>query len=333
MNDTGKDVQSWDFAAVKGAIEAAGVALWSWHLDSDKFDMDRHGYRLWDIPPREPLTFEVLSAKIHPADLERVRAAFLTTRGFVGPFELDFRTLIGKEVRWISARGKGVEEDSVKRIMTGIFLNVTERKQAEESSELLAGEMSHRVKNLLTIASGLAQITSRSSSSVPDMTRQLTQRLAALGRAHDLVRPDHHAKAEAALLGDIISVLLTPYDDKDAFASRIRVAVPRIAVGETSATALALVVHELATNSLKYGALSSDDGFLNLSGHVTANTVRLIWTEEGGPEVADPGTDAGYGSKLVRNTVEGPLGGSIHYDWSKRGALITLEVDLDLLAD
>ncbi len=126
---------------------------------------------------------------IHPADRDRVRAAFNATRSIVGPYEIDFRIMIGDELKWISARGQGDDEGMVQRLMFGIFIDVTGRKQAEESRELLAGEMSHRVKNLLTIASGLTAISSRSTTTTNDMARELTQRLTALGRAHDLVRP------------------------------------------------------------------------------------------------------------------------------------------------
>jgi two-component sensor histidine kinase len=140
--------------------------------------------------------------------------------------------------------------------MFGIFLDVTARKQAEEGHELLAGEMSHRVKNLLAIASALTAITSRSAQSTEEMAQELTQRLTALGRAHDLVRPLPNGQGSAALLGDLFSVLLAPYDDTGAFSGRIRVAVERMGVGEKAATSLALVIHELATNSMKYGALS-----------------------------------------------------------------------------
>jgi hypothetical protein len=83
-------------------------------------------------------------------------------------------------VRWISARGQGDDADIADRVMFGIFLDVTGRKQAEEANELLAGEMSHRVKNVLAVASGLTAITSRSRASTADMARALTQRIAAL---------------------------------------------------------------------------------------------------------------------------------------------------------
>lgn len=90
--------------------------------------------------------------------------------------------MIGDELRWISARGQGDDAGIVQRIMFGIFIDVTGRKQAEEGRELLAGEMSHRVKNLLVIAAGLPAITSRSTKTTDEMARELTLRLTALGR-------------------------------------------------------------------------------------------------------------------------------------------------------
>jgi len=239
------------------AVEAACVALWSWNVEDNSFAMDRLAFQLWGLPPAGKVTFEELSAHIHPADRDRVRAAFIATRSVAGPYEIDFRIMLGDEIRWISARGQGADAGIVDHTMFGIFLDVTGRKQAEEGHELLAGEMSHRVKNLLAVAGSLTQLTSRSAKSIVQMTTELTQRLSALGRAHDLVRPIPGEQGKAALLGDLISVLLAPYDETSAFSGRIRVAVPRMGVGERTASTLAMVFHELATNSVKHGALSS----------------------------------------------------------------------------
>ena len=243
----------WHEDHLRLAVKAACVALWSWHVDDDRFAMDQRGFELWALPWSEQVTFEELSVNIHPADRDRVRAAFNATRSVEGSYEIDFRILVGEEVRWISARGQGADAGIVDGAMFGIFLDVTGRKQAEEGSELLAGEMSHRVKNLLSIAAGLTQFTGRSASSVAQMTGELTERLTALGRAHDIVRPLPGEQGKAALLGDLLSVLLAPYDETAAFSGRIRVAVPRMGIGERTASTLAMAVHELATNSGKYG--------------------------------------------------------------------------------
>lgn len=314
------------------AVTAAGVALWAWNVDTDLLTMDERGFELWGLPWNDRVTFEELSAHIHPADRDRVRAAFAATRAVLGAYETDFRIIVGDEIRWIAARGQGEDVGIVGRTMFGIFLDVTARKHAEEGHELLAGEMSHRVKNLLAIASGLTAITSRSAVSPEEMAHELTQRLAALGRAHDLVRPLPSGQGGAALLGDLISVLLAPYDDLGAFSGRIRVAVERMGVGEKAATSLALVIHELATNSMKYGALSSPAGTLDVSSAANPEHVCLTWLERGGPAVSPPKGLAGFGSELVKRSVRGQLGGSIDYDWSEGGLIVTLRMDRGRIA-
>ena len=275
---------AWRDEHLRLAIEAACVAL---VVVERRRRPLRHGRarRSSSGACRGPddVEFEELSAHIHPADRDRVRAAFIATRSVAGSYEIDFRIMLGDEIRWISARGQGADAGIVDRVMFGIFLDVTGRKQAEEGSELLAGEMSHRVKNLLAIAAGLTHLTSRSAASIEDMASELTQRLTALGRAHDLVRPLPGEQGKAALLGDLLSVLLAPYDDTGAFSGRIRVAVPRMGVGERTATTLAMVIHELATNSVKYGALSAPAGLLDISSSADGDDLCLIWAETGGP--------------------------------------------------
>ncbi|HVF94129.1 MAG TPA: HWE histidine kinase domain-containing protein [Sphingomonas sp.] len=322
----------WQQEHLRLAIKAAGVALWAWNVETDMLVMDDRSFELWGMPWSDEVKFEELSAHIHPADRDRVRAAFAATRALLGDYEHDFRILIGDEVRWISARGKGEDAGIVGHTMFGIFLNVTARKQAEEGNELLAGEMSHRVKNLLAIASGLTAITSRSATSSEDMARELTGRLTALGRAHDLVRPTSAGDGAAALLGDLLSILLAPYDDLGAFKGRIRVGVERAAVGEAAATAIALVFHELATNSMKYGALSQPTGTLDITSASEPDEIILTWGERGGPAVEAPDSPAGFGSQLIKRSVSGQLGGSIDYDWSKGGLIVTLRMKRTSLA-
>jgi two-component sensor histidine kinase len=309
------------------------VALWSWRVDDDRFAMDERGFEQWGLPWCEQVTFEELSANIHPADRDRVRAAFSATRSVAGSYEIDFRILVGDDVRWISARGRGADEGIVDRLMFGIFIDVTGRKQAEEGSELLAGEMSHRVKNLLSIATGLTQLTGRSASSVADMTGELTERLTALGRAHDVVRPLPGNQGTAALLGDLLSVLLAPYDETAAFSGRIRVAVPRKGIGEKAASTLAMVIHELATNSVKYGALSNSAGFLDISSRAEGGRLYLTWAETGGPPIVGYPELSGFGSRLIARTVASQLRGELTYDWQETGLVVTIAMPEARLAE
>jgi two-component sensor histidine kinase len=129
------------------------------------------------------------------------------------------------------------------------------------------------------------------------------------------------------LLGDLLTVLLAPYDDLGAFSGRIRVAVERMGVGEAAATSLAMVVHELATNSLKYGSLSSEEGTLDVSTQSSGDELSLIWMERGGPPVEAPPQAEGFGSKLVRQSIYKQLAGSIEHDWSEQGLIVTVNLN------
>ncbi len=323
----------WDTDHLRLAVEAARIALWSWNVDTNRFTMDELGFDLWGLPWSEAVRFEELSARIHPTDRDRVQEAFTATRSVEGPYEIDFRICFGDEVRWVSARGRGADAGIVDRVMFGIFLDVTGRKQAEEGNELLAGEMSHRVKNLLTMASSLTTLTSRSSSSLAEMTEGLTKRLSALGRAHDLVRPLPQRQGNAASFGDLLDVLLAPYDNRDASSARVRISVPPMSVGVRSATALAMVVHELATNSVKYGALSAETGLLDVSAMQDEDTVTLVWAEAGGPEIAEEPEMRGFGTRMMQRSQAGQLGGSIAYDWRTSGLVAKLALQRALLAE
>ena len=333
MIPEGSTALVWDAERLRIATDAAGVALWSWNVDTDEIALDERAHGLWGVPRNGPITFEMLSANIHPEDLDRASNAFKGTRTMQGAYEIDFRILHDDAVRWISARGQGDDIGIIGRIMFGVFIDVTARKQAEEGREMLAGEMSHRVKNLFSIASALTAIAARSAATTTEMARDLTQRLSALGRAHDLVRPvPGQPTGQSALLGELLAVLLAPYDDKDAADDRVHVSADEVHVGQAAATTLALIVHELATNSIKYGALSAAAGSVSVSCTAGNDDVVIVWAERGGPPVAAPTTPMGFGSRLVNQSMSGQLGGSITFDWRTEGVVVTLRMSKTRLA-
>lgn len=293
--------------------------------------MDDIGCDLWTVPKGLEVTFEDLSAHIHPADRDRVRAAFVATQALVGPFEIDFRILVQDTVRWISARGRGDNEGIKSRVMYGVFLDVTGRKQAEEAHEVLAGDEPSRQKpdhhcrppDLHDVALGGNQ-----GGDGPRTDPQI-------GGARTSARPGAtrtRADPGGTLLGDLLTVLLTPYDDLGAFSGRIRVSVPRMGIGEGAATNLALVMHELATNSVKHGALSSPAGLLDVACLVDQGEAVITWTESGGPVVEAPVASSGFGGQLLDRIVVRQLRGSVDYDWRAEGLVAAIRVKTARLA-
>jgi two-component sensor histidine kinase len=155
----------------------------------------------------------------------------------------------------------------------------------------------------------------------------------ALDRAHDLVRPLPDKQGRAALFGDLLAILLAPYDSSGAFSGRIRVAVPRMGLGERAAITLAMVFHELATNSVKHGCLSAPAGMLDVTTRIDRADLVIVWAESGGPKVGGSPTRAGFGSTYIKRTVAGQFGGSIEYFWEVEGLVAKLRFPADSLAN
>ena len=331
MSWSGSRALVWDAERLRIATDAAGVALWSWNVDTGEIALDERAHGLWGVPRNRPITFETLSARIHPEDLGRVRAAFTATRTAFGAYEIDFRVLHGGDTRWISARGQSEDVGIVDRVMFGVFLDVTDRKQAEETRELLAGEMTHRIKNLFALASALTGLAARSAGTTAEMADDLRARLTGLGRAHDLVHPGPGQESRA-LLGDLLAVLLAPYNDHKTVGGGIHISAPELPIGESTATTLALIVHELATNAVKYGALSAASGTLDVSCANDGDDLVMLWTERGGPAITAPKGPEGFGSKLIARSLSGHLGGSIAFSWPVEGAVVTLRMSKTRIA-
>ena len=316
----------WEVEGLGFAMEAAGVALWSWNVNTDKIRLDDRAFKLWGLPPAPTVTFEELSAQIHPEDLDKVRESFAATRERFGPYETDFRLLLGKEIRWISARGKGEDHGIVGRIMYGVFLDITVRKKAEEARELIANEMHHRIKNLFALTSALAGIASRTTTTKEEMAEDLSLRLTALSKAHELIRGDANLQSQARELKDVLNVLLSPYLDRQASKNRIRFSVIPLLVGEHSAIAIAMVIHELATNSMKYGAMSLPTGTVDITGVDLGEEVEITWQDHGSSLASTP-KSLGFGSRLVKASVEDQLGGTISIDWATEGITVRLKLN------
>jgi two-component sensor histidine kinase/PAS domain-containing protein len=321
----------WDAAHLRIATDSAGLGLWSWDVDTDLVEMDAQGQALWEVPGGE-VTFETLSTRVHPEDLDRVRAAFHAARDAAGASDVDFRIRAGDGggLRWVSARGRGDGEGRVGRRMFGVFLDMTARKQAEEARALLADEMEHRIHNLFAVAASLARISARSTTSTALMAEDLRLRLDALGRAQRLARLAPGDGQAVTLLPDLLCVLLAAYAEQEGGA-RLLLDVPPLPVGEGARAALALIIHELATNAIKHGALSVEHGSLSLAAREEAGWLILTWREAGGPPVAAT-PRPGFGQRLVEQSVNGRLGGDMAQDWAPGGLVITLRLARERLA-
>ncbi|MFT4185121.1 MAG: PAS domain S-box protein, partial [Rhizobium sp.] len=185
-----------------------------------------------------------------------------------------------------------------------IARDISERKRERERQILLLREMNHRIKNLFSITNALITMSQRSATSAKDLADNLRGRIVSLARAHDLTLPDisgnMSARPSTTLVALLDAVLAVHQEDG---RQRIQIRGTDAPVGGSALTSLALLLHEFATNAMKYGALSVPDGRIGID-IATNDDLSLTWTETGGPPVTPPGESKGFGSQLERVTVE-----------------------------
>ncbi len=199
------------------------------------------------------------------------------------------------------------------------------RSRAEERERMLNHELSHRLKNTLAMVQAIASQTLRNAPDMLTARETLGNRLAALSRAHDLLLGRSQDTADIrTVVGDTLAL----HDDGQ---NRIRLGGPAIEIGSDAALSLALILHELATNAVKYGALSVPEGGVDLSWSTGvldgAPVFRLVWRERGGPPVLAP-SRRGFGSRLIERGLPGSVGGSVEHSFEPTGLQCRIEAPL-----
>lgn len=214
--------------------------------------------------------------------------------------------------------------------------------EALEAQEILVREMRHRIGNVLTVASGIVSASARTAETPQDMAVKVRGRLEALGRAQAIVHhsmSDHHVGREAVSFADqlqaLVGVIAAPYSDEGhriALAADLAIPPDAPTLGQGGLTALGLVLHELATNAVKYGALSAPAGGVTIDWRSDGDASTLIWREHGGPEVTAVPESTGFGSTLINRTIKGQLGGNVDFRWLPDGLVVEIRMDPKALA-
>ena len=198
-------------------------------------------------------------------------------------------------------------------------------KLALQQQETLTREMSHRIKNLFSVADSMVRMTARNAQTKEEFAEALSGRLHALAEANALIRRSFGTEVAAvANFPDLLERVLRPHERKAPALEG-----PPLALGEQAVNHLALIFHELATNASKYGALSHEGGSIAVAWSVDGDHVRMEWTESGACDVQTPDTP-GFGTRLVETTIE-RIGGKIERDWRPEGLRVRIELPLNTL--
>jgi PAS domain S-box-containing protein len=324
------------------ALDAARLGTWTYNIENGVVNWDARACKIFGIPEAGLLSLplEETFRLAHPDDIEELQKAVerAVRPGASGKYEVEYRTAPEKaEIRWVRStgrveyRGTGDERQAVR--INGICRDVTEHRAAQDIQELLTRELSHRVKNLFAIATGLVGMTARTAENPRAMAETLRARFGALSRAHELIQPAYESETGRSIaqadVAALVEAVVTPYRAGEHVISLHGEA---LSVGANAMTSLALVLHELATNAAKYGALSAEGGVLTVTWELENDNLVLSWTERGGPPVEGDPSFEGFGTKLAQRSIEGQLGGRIERDWHRDGLAVRMMLPLDRLA-
>ena len=265
---------------------------------------------------------------MHPEDAERILPYWQHCRetGETYEGEVRYRRRDG-EYRWHAFRAlPHADQNGVIEKWFGVSVDIHERKEWDDHRELLINELNHRVKNTLTIVQAMA---AQSLRHVSDEDRPKAQafedRLFALARAHDVLTRENWEGAE---LREIIDEVVEPYLRQKT--KHFEIEGPRLRLIPRTALAIAMAVHELATNAAKYGALSVPSGCVVITWAITPGDVprlMLRWQERGGPPVAVP-TRRGFGTRLIERSLAQDIGGEVRLTYAPAGAVCVMDIPL-----
>ncbi len=268
--------------------------------------------------PREEAIGRKISDFVSPEDFQRTTDALQQKLSNGGTTRYDVRVSSsrGEWLHWEIASGLTYNREGVPVELHVVGRDITERKRAEERQRLLVNELNHRVKNTLAVVQSIAQQTLRGDQTAAAAREALEGRLAALSAAHDVLTQESWSSAS---LHEIAAKAVRPFCD----ASRCTITGPDIRLNPRTAVAVALAIHELATNAAKYGALSSQAGRVLIDWSVACERFAFVWREVGGPRVAPP-TRRGFGSRMIERGIAAELGGRAELDYAEDGLVFRL---------
>ncbi|HSI20019.1 MAG TPA: PAS domain-containing protein [Sphingomonas sp.] len=306
--------------------DAMPQMVWSTLPDGYHDYYNARWYEFTGVPERST-DGEAWNGMFHPEDRERAWATWRHSLTTGDPYEIEYRLRHADgSWRWVLGRALPIRDgDGAITRWFGTCTDIHEQKLALEEREVISQELSHRIKNIFSVIAGLVTFSARGRPEFAGIANDLRDRITALGRAHDFVRP-HSAQSQPvrrqdSLMG-LLDELFAPYQERDA--PRLVIEGDDVMIDDRSATPLALLFHELATNAAKYGALSVPDGRVTVSAARDGETTVLSWIERGGPVVTQPPQAGGFGTQLIELSAVRQLGGKVDRDWRPEGLQVTI---------
>jgi PAS domain S-box-containing protein len=315
------------------SLEAGQMAAWESDTSRNSVSTSPEINRLLGFPADAEPTLAEIRTRYAPGEQERLQSAvrkILDRNERFSEEELEVRWPDGSR-HWLLLRAEIERLGPGQVRMMGVAMDITARKQSELHLQLLVNELNHRVKNTLATVQSIAAQSFRGGVTSSQAREAFEARLLALSRAHDVLTRENWESAE---LQKIVEGAVSPYAGPDG-AGRFEIQGPQIRLQPQAALALAMAVQELATNALKYGALSVDTGRVLIKWRVEdVGTRRLLleWEETDGPAVEAP-TYRGFGTRLIERSLAHDLGGQVRLEFRRGGVVCLFDVPLEVQAD
>ena len=270
----------------------------------------------------------------HPDDQTRAWERWRHSLATGEPYEIEYRLRDASGAyRWTLGRALPMRdaEGAIIRWF-GTCTDIHDQKLLAEQREIVSHELSHRIKNIFSVISGMISYSVRARPQLAEIADDLRSRIMALGRAHDYVRPHSERSRPDRLpnrLHGMLEQLLSPYRRS---GDEVVIMGDDIGIDDRSATPLALFFHEVATNAAKYGALSTPSGRVAIAVRREPHQISIDWTETGGPPITVVPSESGFGSQLMEMSLVRQLGGTISRQWMKEGLRISVAIPAAAMA-
>jgi PAS domain S-box-containing protein len=308
--------------------------VWSTLPDGSHDYYNARWYQFTGVP-RGSTDGEAWNGMFHPDDQERSWARWKQSLESGEPYEIEYRLRHHSgEYRWTLGRAIPMRDDRGEIVRwVGTCTDIHDAKRQSEQLEVLSRELSHRIKNIFAVISGLIGLSARHDPASKGFADRLRKRISALGRAHEFARPHSDQSRPYNVpqsLQGVLREILSPYPALEE--GRLTISGEDVSLDDRGATPVALLFHELATNATKYGALSSPDGSVAVTIDRNGDELVIRWEENGGPPIDGIPSHTGFGSRLVDISLIDQMGGQIEREWRPEGLAMTIRIGIARLA-
>jgi PAS domain S-box-containing protein len=301
------------------ALAAGRMGSWDWDLVEQRCVWDEGQCRIFGV---DAASFapgvDTVRPLIHPDDWARIEGAFAASSQERGTFQTELRAVRPNgEIRWCIATATGSFDAHGKLArLSGVTIDITDRKEAEEHQLLLAREVDHRARNALAVVHAIVRLSR--ANTMEGYVDAVEGRIRALAQTHALLS---QTRWQGADLAHLVEEEMAPF--RIGQGAKVTAEGASLVLPPEKAQIVALALHELATNAAKYGALSCATGRVHIGWRTEAGRLVVVWKETGGPNVEQP-IRLGFGSKIMNASLKQQVGGDVIFDWHPGGLVCTL---------